>query len=402
MWNSSSVSIAVTGSLLRLGSWPGICPSRPAMIADRLSVGRRTQRAAAIATLYFAFASCDGGGLPAEVECTRTPITGGSARAEFAAIHPLQELAICQIQAVNRSMGNVAYCSGTLVSATKVLTAAHCIPGETTDVVAVFGADAMTSTARVLVARTVVHETLDLALLELEPSALESVGALPIPVNFEGAAGLGNLVQIAGFGFTERGRFGQRKFAVVRIQGAEPRAFTVYADRRAAACDGDSGGPALARDSNGGVVVAGVLSTGTASCGDVDSYVDVVAAVDWLKSNGVSRSADGPVLADCAFIEQQGRCFGDLALWCDGETARTQKCEAGTSCGFDNSSGTFRCVPLAQDPCSGVSDRGRCDGDNRIRCTEGQLVVSPCAQCNATCQFSIRNGKAICNAAGSD
>jgi hypothetical protein len=373
------------------------------MIADRLFVGRRTKRAAAIATLYFAFVSCDGGGtLSAEVECARTPITGGSARAEFAAIHPLQELAICQIQAGSRSMGNVAYCSGTLVSATKVLTAAHCIPKETTEVVAVFGADAMTSTARVLVARILVHETLDLALLELEPSALEPVGALPIPVNFEGAAGIGNLVQIAGFGFTERGGFGQRKFAVVRIKGVEPTAFTVYADRRAAACDGDSGGPALTRDSNGGVVVAGVLSTGSASCGDLDNYVDVAEADNWLESNGVSRSANGPILADCAFIEPQGRCFGDRALWCDGETARTQKCEPGTSCGFDNRTGTFRCVPFAEDPCSGVSDRGRCDGDNTIRCTDGQLVVSPCAQCNATCQFSIRNGKAICNAGGAD
>jgi len=372
------------------------------MMAGRLLVGRRTQRTAAIAALYFAFSACDGGTLSAEVECTRAPITGGTARAEFAAIDPLQELAICQIQAGNRSTGNVAYCSGTLVSARKVLTAAHCIPGQTTDVVAVFGADAMTSTAHVLVARTVVHESLDLALLELEPSALELVGALPIPVDFEGAAGVGSLAQIAGFGFTERAGFGARKFAVVRVKGVEPTAFTVYAERRAAACDGDSGGPALVRDSNGRVVVAGVLSTGAASCGHLDSYVDVAEAVDWLESNGVSRSAEGPILADCAFIEQEGRCFGDLALWCEGQTARTQKCETGTSCGFDNRSGTFRCVPRADDSCSGVSDRGRCDGDNRIRCIDGQLIVNPCGQCNAICQFSVRNGKAICNSAGTD
>jgi hypothetical protein len=119
--------------------------------------------------------------------------------------------------------------------------------------------------------------------------------------------------------------------------------------------------------------------------------------------NGALQSNTAPPLADCEEVGASGRCFGELALWCEDGTAHTQKCEHGLSCGFSTIAKGFRCVRPEDDPCGGITDRGQCVDDDRVRCTEGHVVVDPCTACNAACQLSVRNGKAICNstAAGS-
>ncbi len=56
--------------------------------------------------------------------------------------------------------------------------------------------------------------------------------------------------------------------------------------RTATGCPGDSGGPLMARDAAGGLVFAGITSTGSATCTDEfrppGAYVDIAAFDDWI------------------------------------------------------------------------------------------------------------------------
>jgi hypothetical protein len=286
------------------------------------------------------------------------------------------------------------YCSGVLVAPTVILTAGHCVPDDPTQLVVQFGATDEAPVARIGVVSGLPHEQLDLALLWLDRDASDVASPLPIDVDLD--FGVGDLAQIAGFGRTETGLLGTKQFAVTRVQRRNAKSFRTFADRRAAPCGGDSGGPALMRNSSAAVVVVGVLSKGTASCADDDTYVATNAARDWLGSN-LGDVDEGVPLADCAMVGRAGRCFDDVALFCDGGTVRVDPCGAGTACGFDANADGFRCVPPAQDPCGGLGDLGRCDGEDVLRCPAGEPQRLTCAACGASCQLSVQSGAAFCN-----
>jgi hypothetical protein len=367
--------------------------SRSARRADTPKLARVVLLAEAIAVL-----ACSRPATPLGVECASVAVIGGTAHAEYLALHPDQELAVFQIEITDRSIASVAFCSATLVTPDVALTAAHCVPSSLASVVALFGAANGAEAIRVPVEQTLLHPTLDLAQLKFATAAPESLGVKPIGIDFESDIEVSALVQIGGLGLTEFGALGIKRFAVSRVQSLGDSVFTIAADRRAGACDGDSGGPALIRNGQGRVAVAGILSSGAASCVDTDGYVRLSAARDWLESTGASTSQDLGVLANCALVGIEGRCFGASALFCEGQAAVVQACAADTSCGFSTGARGFRCIAAGADPCEGVTDLGRCDGDERLRCEGGDLTVALCAACGATCQASVSSGKAICNA----
>src|SRR5690606_9940398 len=103
-------------------------------------------------------------------------------------------------------------------------------------------------------------------------------------------------------------------------------------------------------------------------------------------------------LADCQLVPAEGRCFERSVLFCsDGGSARIERCEPGTQCGFDLARESFRCIPPSEDACEGVGDLGVCDGDDQLRCENGQVVRAPCGACGVRCRVSVRDGSAICN-----
>lgn len=340
--------------------------------------------------------ACDGTDALAPVRCSVAGITGGTSLSQYLALSPLQTSAIVQIY--SEGEGTTSSCTGTAVSDHFVLTAAHCVPNEAADVIVVFGAPLV---REISLSRLLLHPTQDLALLELDEETSEGLGVVPISVPSPelDPPQIGDLVEMSGFGYSESG-IGVRKFAVTRIATIGADTFVTDADRRAAACGGDSGGPALVRNEFGEVVLVGVLTSGSGSCAETDTFLFVPSFLEWLAENGVQPIASEAPNADCAQLGDVGRCFQDVALWCDGDTALSQSCQDGHSCGYSHSDGGFRCVPPETDPCQGVSHLGKCNGDDQISCVDGQVVVAPCATSDATCQFSVLDGTAICNLSG--
>lgn len=327
----------------------------------------------------------------AKVECRRAAIIGGSERAEYVALAASQEGAIARLTITGADVPE-ALCTSVVVAPRTALTARHCVSAAESTLSLHFELEAG---ARVVPVATEHHPSLDLALLTWtdEDEAIDAVRA--ISVDLEYSAEEGDLVQIGGYGVTENGELGVLRYATERIVESSEHSFRVSADHRAGACFGDSGGPALSRESDGSVRLVGVLSQGASGCVGTDEYTRLNGVRDWLAERGV---VPGPAdeLADCAFVGRAGRCFGRSVLSCNGDSPRIDRCEDGTRCGYDAAAGTFACVSPPDDSCEGVSDLGSCEGDDRLSCEDGVIVSSPCGACGATCRASVRDGRAIC------
>jgi Trypsin len=333
--------------------------------------------------------SCAAPEVSPTLECRSAAIVGGSEHAQYVALASSQQGAIAQL-----TLEGDGACTAVVVRARTALTARHCVPSAASTVsLRFYSGDGVTRTVS---ATAELHPSLDLALLTwaTEDATLDALRPISVDLNYH--SGEGELVQLAGYGFTEDGQLGVLRFATERIVESADASFRVSGGHRAGACYGDSGGPALSRASDGSVRVVGVLSQGASGCADTDQYTRLNGVGDWLAEHGV---VPGPAeeLADCQFVGQEGRCFEGSVLSCpDGVTTRIDRCKAGTRCGFDAAAGAFGCVPPSDDSCDGVSDLGSCEGDERLRCEGGTIVSAPCGECGATCQVSVRDGRAIC------
>jgi hypothetical protein len=328
-------------------------------------------------------------------------LINGSADESYLAIGADQLRAIVRIQDATDPNGPL--CSGVLVGENWAVTAAHCL--QIQSAVALARTDAGTVAWRV--SQTFAHPTLDLALLELEAPDTGAAGeagtggasAAPTgitPIEPASADDFGfvseEAVEVAGYGITETGSSHDLKFLTERIVTVADDLVTVDGFGTSGACAGDSGGPLLARGRDGRVVVAGVLSTGSASCREDDNYVRLDAAAAWMDE--IMGTLDGGN-ADCGAVSAEGRCLFGAALHCDGSTLISDVCEAGTRCGWDTASAGFRCVKPALDPCDGVDSLGGCRDGAAARCVAGTLELEPCA-CGQSCGLDGTTGGPRC------
>lgn len=305
------------------------------------------------------------------------PLIGGSSEAVYLALSARERAAIGRIE----SNAAPLLCSGARIAPEGALSAGHCaglLPATFRDA----------SGEQQAVTEWIVHPELDVALARLEPSRCGDAPTLPIvrtahvPERFERAT-------LAGYGLTADHHSGELQFLVEGVVASDPRSVVVDGFGRSGACAGDSGGPLLIRDRSGQVGILGVLSTGDASCVGKDEYLRVDGLEQWL--GGVVAL---PQPSDaCGEIDGRGRCFDDLAVWCEDERLSAASCVAAETCGWVVELGGFRCATA---PVCAGDHFGRCvNGVARV-CDEHAESASVCQLRDMTCHYEHRSGMVTC------
>jgi hypothetical protein len=242
-------------------------------------------------------------------------------------------------------------------------------------------------------AEVLLHPTTDAALVRLDRPIPPHV-ALPVALGTVtiDATWLGRLLEISGFGQTELGTVGWRRFAVESVTVVDSETFSVSGDGFSGACGGDSGGPALTRGADGRTVAVGILTVGAVSCSGTDRYVRTDRLLPWvLEHVELPFSSPGP----CPTWGEGGRCFEGTAVWCAENELIAEAC-GSRPCGWDETVQRYGCLRAGGDPCEGLSPLGVCEGQVARSCSDGNLREWPCGACGSDCVRSPKTGRVGC------
>lgn len=331
---------------------------------------------------------------------TQSALINGSAGETYLGLGARQIQAIVQI--VDASLWNVdaslpsgGLCTGTFIAPSWVITARHCLSIEHPAVVIQVEGGSPTVVPSLM---TVANPSEDVALLNVDLSSVDAGAALSglEPMAFGGSGlvtiGTESVVELAGYGLTQTDTVGTLRFLLEPIVGMDDTTITVDGFGANGACEGDSGGPLLARSMDGAPIVVGVLSDGSATCLETDSYTRLDSVLAWV------QQYVGPYVAnhtDCGTISGTGRCLYGSSLRCSGTQLVTENCSGGLECGWNAAQAAFLCVNPASDPCEGVDSVGACRGGQALRCDAGALLKQVCAPC-MTCGIEGTTGSPSC------
>ena len=281
-----------------------------------------------------------------------------------------------------QAIGDFEGCTGILINQRWVLTAAHC--NIRTWNKFCIGEEASSPDTCLEIEEVVNHYRVDLALLKLKVPVDEvNPEVSPVPLFRAGfdSGWIGRKVEVAGYGTMENGHDGTRKFAVERIVELGRSMVTVFADGERGVCFGDSGGPLLVLGEDGRVRVGGVLSHGDSSCVGYDSFIRVALFKEWVESIAGPTVVEG---TPCDTLDSVGRCFDNIAVWCEAGSVSTELCGGETRCGWSGPGGGFRCI-RGDDSCGGVDGYGECVGDVAYWCEAGARRSRDCGACAQKC-----------------
>ena len=208
----------------------------------------------------FSLVGCGGGGGGGSSACDALKINGGESCSEGAPT-------VVAVQSVFTD-NTPGLCSGTLISQTAVLTAAHCFekPLRTVTVSSVsFVASAATVYKHPLYRG--ILDGFDLAIVKLQ----QPVPLGPTPVLLSAAPAPGSEVIAYGYGLDEQGRLplerleqGDSALKATKLTFTAGGLFYLAASNGAGnICKGDSGGPLLAKNEDGAWGIIGVTSFST-------------------------------------------------------------------------------------------------------------------------------------------
>lgn len=298
------------------------------------------------------------------------------------------------VQVVDMMQPDVLLCSGTFVAPGWVVTARHCLQTQNLGVVLQQGPQGPQIV--IAISGTVGHPTLDIALLAIGATSADASLGTMTPIPPAAAAGrppsVGDVVELAGYGLTETGAATGLHFLDEEVVSLDQGSITVSGFGASGACRGDSGGPLLIRGTAGNTVVLGVLSLGSSTCRQDDTFTRLDSIQGWLQ--GITGPS-APTDLDCGTIGPEGRCLYGNALWCDASRLAAEACSAGTRCGWDQTAWGFRCVNPSTDPCLGADSFGVCHGNATRTCIRGVLLDADCAPCEA-CRIDGKSGTPLC------
>ena len=134
--------------------------------------------------------------------------------------------------------------------------------------------------------KVIKHDNLDLAVMAVAEDPDVQFDAVPLGNGIIDISWVGRDVILGGFGTQGDGTSpGRRTFVEEPITALSADSIVVSGNGISGACEGDSGGPLLTKDSAGNAVLIGILASGSASCRGEDRFTRLDIVSDWLADN---------------------------------------------------------------------------------------------------------------------
>ena len=249
------------------------------------------------------------------------------------------------------AVGAIAYngrhhCTGTLISPTRVLTAAHCLDGfSPSRMLFVVGPSLSQAEEVIQVASVTPHPNYDGRSISNDIGYIDLVEpAFAQPMDIArnmGSNWVGRDLFFVGYGASDGFRqtgSGVKRAVTMSISQMGATQYA-YADVGKNTCNGDSGGPAFYQDpATQRLLITGVTSFGDQNC----AQFGVNTRADVFESFFEPPAPVAPV-DPCGGETFEGRCdVNGNVVWCENEEIQSLACRNG--CGFEAARGFFNCL----------------------------------------------------------